>query len=752
MVNDPQFDEANKAAKTILQNYRGKIVPIAKPTRAGATTSLIKNACELGQKTVIVSPTLQILDETVNNALKLVNGKTPVYRKIEANKQLCKKLIMKNEKNPSLKNLPFLRRPSCEKCEFNNPDCPLQAILQCDYDVLGITYQKLQVLSFSESQTSQDLFAKVKSPDNLILDEFTTGIIASFPTIEINEPRTYLLKEFTQFESKEIPVDTTTELDLEFWSSIQYFARVCELVSQNLHDGESKVFVNPIKKLISSEHLTQMSKHFGAYWKKVEDFTAQGKDTETLQKLIRLFTVETLEMSRKNGKVTVKTLKKPSDTDMKIASTDYLRSIILSFLSDKTLVALVDASLPRFDIGRALGIPKDKLKTYTWDDFLNTNKTQLIICDTRRITKDDFFRKNSYFQPQIKETINVLSKFLGSNRIVIATQSRKMASAVFAWQKLGEIPSGILVTWYRSEISKGTAIDPNRHFLILMGGSYIPKKSFKAEAPELFVTCKLSDEHANFVNMIGRVKDPKGQLKSVVFALGMTAEEVKTWVKDSLSSPYTDHFYVTTPYIAQFPMTGAKPEDFKIAAEMFLQKDINSCNVYSIEEAIPYLAMIIRKVRENKQLLFWEITPNSTKTTRELVCTHKELLKSYGIDEQKHNLIDIGSPMKPFDYEAYQKKAIEDHERQLQIESQQVCEHEEEDEHTIFYESLTKNPNHPKMCEQCLRGKNVADIELAYNTYLVGTRFICNDCLQQLKDDTYYLGYVWKEKAQKTIA
>lgn len=43
-------------AREILTNRRGQALAIVKATRAGATTSLLKVACELGQKTVIVAP------------------------------------------------------------------------------------------------------------------------------------------------------------------------------------------------------------------------------------------------------------------------------------------------------------------------------------------------------------------------------------------------------------------------------------------------------------------------------------------------------------------------------------------------------------------------------------------------------------------------------------------------------------------------------------------------------------------------
>jgi len=52
--------------------------------------------------------------------------------------------------------------------------CRLHYILQSEWDIPGLTYDKLRALSISNSQIALDLFEKIKNLDNLILDEFVT--------------------------------------------------------------------------------------------------------------------------------------------------------------------------------------------------------------------------------------------------------------------------------------------------------------------------------------------------------------------------------------------------------------------------------------------------------------------------------------------------------------------------------------------------------------------------------------------------
>jgi hypothetical protein len=126
------FEKNNALASDLLHNHRGKMVAIRKATRAGATTSLLKRAFELGQKTVIIVPFIKIFDQTVNEALKFVNkGSSPRVARIKANKEMCQKTAQELKKYPKLEKLGFSHRGNCKNCSNNNPsDCEFQRVMK----------------------------------------------------------------------------------------------------------------------------------------------------------------------------------------------------------------------------------------------------------------------------------------------------------------------------------------------------------------------------------------------------------------------------------------------------------------------------------------------------------------------------------------------------------------------------------------------------------------------------------------------
>ncbi len=107
------FEEQNRMAEEILTKHRGKVLAIAKATRAGVTYSLLKKACELGQKTVIVAPYIEIFKKTVEEATASLSANSPRVARIAANQDMCRKVEKRIADNPSLGTLAFHLRPSC---------------------------------------------------------------------------------------------------------------------------------------------------------------------------------------------------------------------------------------------------------------------------------------------------------------------------------------------------------------------------------------------------------------------------------------------------------------------------------------------------------------------------------------------------------------------------------------------------------------------------------------------------------------
>lgn len=612
------FKKQDEMAQEILTKHRGKALAIVKATRAGATFSLLKRACELGQKTVIVAPYIEIFDKTVQEVIDSFKKKPKVAR-IAKNEDICRKVSERIGSNPALKSLPFHFRPSCKNCKYNNPEsCKLQEILASDWDVLGLTYAKLRTLCISQSATALDLLTKIKLPDNLILDEFVTGIIVASPSVEILEPHAYLQNEF-DYELRIFKGLKNDSIEAMFWPAIAVFAQDAEAEGKNLREREHKVYANPIKRDCG----TFFEDNFAECWNLIEHLVLEGRDTKVLQELLQIVASDTFFIIKKDGKVSIKPVLNLDDISR---GSSYLKSFALIFFSKGKLVALVDACLPDLDLKHSLGLD---VETFQWGDPLNTNQSQLVICDTRKIGEIDFF-KSMKLQAELKKTITALSELHGANTILLATQNKDMWKVIEVWRNKGDIPEEIMTTYYRSDISRGFTPDRKRRNLILIGAPYLPKEAYLPEtyisagqALDLQTAYKKSDMKSAFINLIGRVKDPRGIDKSIVYAIGITSREVRAFVTQE---------DVRAPLIFEFLVKGADSLDFEQAARSFLHCEEPRTGWKSLEKDLPVLTRILRVCRTtDEEHTLSEILPKDTRRVQEFVENYPDVFEQFNI-------------------------------------------------------------------------------------------------------------------------
>lgn len=572
------FAKQDAMAKEILTKHRGKALAVAKATRAGATTSLLKVACELGQRTVIVAPYIKIFDMTINDVQGLVERKKPSIARIGANREICEKVKLKINKYRSLESLDFHYRPSCKKCELNDPKlCRLQDILSKDYDILGITYAGLKVNCTSESEIASTIINKLKLADNLILDEFVTGVVTTAPSMEIDDPYSDIDK---QFDLNTMAI-TGSGLEPVFWSSIAVISETFKIIADRLEEGKHEIWPNPL----SEEDRQFFRDNFANCWKIVENATIEGKDTGLLQKLAQVLAAESFFFSRREGKVSVSAVE---DLDEISKGSNYLRGFASEFLTKESkLLAFVDACLPDLNLAQDFSI---EVESFNWDDPLSTNKTQLIICDTRRIGKRAFFN-DAKIRQQLKQIINLASEVHKPETILVATLSEDMSNEIIQWQKAKEISKEIMVTYYRSQLSRGITVDPNRRNLVLIGAPYLPQIAYFLEAYSSAgkdkakqLAFRKSDMKSAFINMIGRVKDSKGIQPSIVYALGISHVEAKA---------LTSQADIQSPWVVKFSVLGADAVDFEDAAGLFLHPPVPMSNWQELEFELPILARVL---------------------------------------------------------------------------------------------------------------------------------------------------------------
>lgn len=197
------------------------------------------------------------------------------------------------------------------------------------------------------------------------------------------------------------------------------------------------------------------------------------------------------------------------------------------------MVALVDACLPDLELTETFGV---QVESFSWGDPLNTNRSQLIICDTRKFGEKEFSKEKG-LQAKLKQLINRLSDLHTPETLLIATMNKDMFRVVQAWIKRKDISEKITATYYRSDLSRGVTINPKLRYLILFSPPHLPDDAYLAETygqtgkdAKKQTLFKKSDKKSAFINLIGRVKDPKGKEKSIVYAAGITSEEARALV------------------------------------------------------------------------------------------------------------------------------------------------------------------------------------------------------------------------------
>lgn len=509
----------------------------------------------------------------------MISGSKPNIARLSANKDLCERVKEKIKKDSRLADLAFHLRPSCKNCEFNDPSrCKLQSILKNDNDILGLTYAKLKIIRRSKSQVDSEILGKLKSADNLVLDEFTTGVITTAPSIPIVNPCACLDNEFDLFKDK--PIRHISEAEARFRKKIPEFAMYANFKAEKLKEKSHEIYENPL----SAEDREFFDDNSVECWKTIERLTIEGRDTKLLQGIFGIISSRMLLVNKKDGNVRISPVEDLEDQSVR--GSRYLRDYMQEFFSEKKLTALVDACLPDLDFTKTLGLT---VSNYLWGDPLNTNKSQMLICDTSKIGVIEFFKKEC--QNKLKSLINFASYIHSPSRILIVTLNKSMAKEVSKWKNAKEekerIPKSIEVTYYRSELSRGITIDPRHRILILIGAPYLPKVAYLAETykTDMLTAFRKSDMKSAFVNLIGRVKDSKGLEKSVVYAIGITAEEVRALVmqKD-----------LRSPLVFKFLVTGADALDFELAANSFLHAHELRKEWSSLEQDLPVLARILR--------------------------------------------------------------------------------------------------------------------------------------------------------------
>jgi len=600
---------------------------VHKVTRSGCTISLVKSCCELGKKVVVIFPTRRIAKE-IKTRTPQVLRRRPKMAIIGPNTELCKKLDTDLD-------LKFQFKKNCGNCEFRDrpQKCVFQDLLVNEFDIYCLTYDKLQALLKSMSKETMMLLGKLRNCDVFVFDEFATAVIRDIPTLSvvaINENgkpaklsvylRSSFNDELRQFDKilREASYESSDKMKVEsdLWMTIELFLGQFENINQ------SGVYKNKAIEAFSKDDLKRL---FIYGWKRITELTKEGKNTSVLQEIFLISMAREITLTCEDG--TVKVTPRIED------ALSYIRAFCNS-LGDEKLLFAVDSYQPSVDFDNVFGKPVRHLLWGENGDPLDSDRQQLILSDTAHWSSVDFCRDSS-LQRRAHFLIEDLLELFSPRQIIIVTTNKKTAKTISTWN----LPKEVKLTWHRSDWMRGVTVE-DRRVMICVGGPYLPKTAYVSEAHSFDFkdfTQKLENLHAEqrvtqiskilraddtkseFINAIGRVKDPTSVERSLVITLGMNFRDVQAMLKQNTGP------FVSRPHLIRPFKKGGLHHDGLWIAKLWFDK----ANVEIGDLSV--LARIIRYVKEKKSVSASQIIPRQTELVIEKAVRYKEILELYGV-------------------------------------------------------------------------------------------------------------------------
>lgn len=592
------FIENDEFAQGLIKKYTGKNVQVFKTTRVGATISLCINAYRLKKKVTILSPTNILLKKMQEEIIKIVSDiKISIILK---QKELCSELESTYKKNPVAKlldiSIPKRNCSNCDKYKISNL-CKLWDIILNKYDIYCLTYDKLYNLIKYEKDENKELIKVLLNTDILILDEIASGLMYSISTTD-------LIKR--SFEDNKL-VNTITILE-----KLQKITTSKNTVEQSLVNELLKLFSelienveqDEIDNLVPNPQTDKMDWYRSNFYQLL-NIKNQPKEIKFLQQIIDIILVEnfliqniTIHRGRKKIEKVVISGLRPDFYSM-------IKDFVNDFQQDKKILFAVDAC--------HLSIPLEKILkkdfiAIQWEDYKQTQKSQLIVCDTAKFHLKTFWStkritKNDSYQDHIKKIITTIYDKFEEKKIIIVSLNKKIAQTL----EKGILPAQVRSHYFRFDASRGVKFEERMMFCV--GGPFIPKHSqyslayslfeyFKSinindyEIPKLSDILREDNEKSEFINMIGRVKDSYGKDKSIIFCIGIEEPKIRKLLSSNNINQNTN-YRIIKPLV-----NGRFLKDGIYIGELFFKQPLQTWSECATE--ISYLAHLLSKMLESK--------------------------------------------------------------------------------------------------------------------------------------------------------
>jgi hypothetical protein len=513
-----------EAAEAILEKGN---VAVCKVSRSGFTTSAIIAAHKRGLKTLVVSPTNKLLEDTVLRTAMRIGG---VYCHITGN-QSCKYVSRKIGTDRFLREIP-IPKGKCSECD-SYETCPVTDIERIrNPTLIGMTYAKLEGLSKEEIKRIGE---KLSDIDLVIFEEAHTISYPRLPEVDfsviINWPealeKSLLKGESEQSEKSALRrvYERFNGLRAENKKYADHFISSAD--SNHKHAGFQVVIRHPSSwgaYHFQKEQLIEVAENRLEWWPNEDEAKAQVR---AIKNVIAIMASETATISgTKNDDAAGKMIITSGQGNIERAIQSFLHEVV-----PKANVCFVSSTLIESRPGFFSQIADRKLNNDIFPDIHNTNAKMHIHPSTWSFSVMD---ATDGIKRAVKE-IREIDEAVKNQSIYLLAMNESLKNQL----KEGLNDCGnIRLDYYRSENTMGTGV-PQR-IAIAVGLAQTPRHSCDPLAQgdndlKRYIhsqKLRLNEVHAATWQAWSRVKDSIGLFESQVYCVGVRADEISdavTW-------------------------------------------------------------------------------------------------------------------------------------------------------------------------------------------------------------------------------
>ncbi len=497
----------------------GKDYAIHKVTRAGFTTSFVIAAGRSNKRVLLVSPTKNIISDTMKEADEDIVG---IYGNVA-----CQYNQDEIAKEPLLEQLPMSIPRECDACKYAEDCCILDIEREPYASMKSLTAAKLKAIMISDSERAQSLREILKDIDVVLFDEahtLVTSDVAKIPhtahlqdlALKIREDYPLLLKALKKWTE----LRDSAEYDVEdLWRQVEYDPNnwlVRELkVPWTLTEDEQRKIWGELRKLA----------------KKHDEFNVTEEEVLQLRDIIEILGHDTARLSYISHDGSGQIYVCGALGRMNGAVRDYLKNY-----AKKASVIFVSGTLfePYSGFfksiagrGKFLGVDWP-LEQAIFPDICNTNSQMTIYADSSRLSGTTN-QKHAKI-PDIIERIKDLSEAKGNAPIHVLAPNMELHARL--QKALSKGYPNLFWDYYRSANTMG--VESDRRTIIAVGLAEVPKNAYDclADSDIESQTIRVGSVDAATWQAWSRAKDPKGLAPSEVYCIGVKAEDIDrvlTW-------------------------------------------------------------------------------------------------------------------------------------------------------------------------------------------------------------------------------